>query len=191
MRKPRQCLRLIGVAGLIGLLLPAQPAFAHRFKCFASAEGQTISGYCWMAGGVRPKDVPLLVHGPQGETVLKTATGQDGTFTFTAKHRMDHHIIAETMGHRAEWVIKAAELPAALPAGSATVADAAAPAPAAPAMATEAMIEAAVARQISPLREELASFQDEVRIKDILGGLGWIVGLFGLAAWWHMHLRRP
>lgn len=177
----------IAIGGVMVGLLTAQPALAHRFKCFATAQAAAVSGYCWMSGGVRPPDVPLLIHGPDGSTVLKTTTGPDGQFTFTAARRMDHHIIAQTMGHRAEWVVRAAELPASLPAGP-TAADDMAATPADQAD-TEAVVEAAVARQIAPLREELAAFQDEVRFKDVLGGLGWIVGLFGLAAWAQVKLR--
>ncbi|MBK5965704.1 hypothetical protein CCR95_16830, partial [Thiocystis minor] len=47
-----------------------------------------------------------------------------------------------------------------------------------------AAIDQAVARQVRPLREQLIAAQDEVRLRDILGGLGYILGLTGLALWW-------
>ena len=45
------------------------------------------------------------------------------------------------------------------------------------------MIERAVARQIGPVREQLVSYEDEVRWRDVLGGLGYILGITGLAVW--------
>ncbi|NEX20507.1 carboxypeptidase regulatory-like domain-containing protein [Thiorhodococcus mannitoliphagus] len=45
-------------------------------------------------------------------------------------------------------------------------------------------IELAVARQIRPLREQLAASADSARLTDVLGGIGYILGITGLALWW-------
>jgi nickel transport protein len=50
--------------------------------------------------------------------------------------------------------------------------------------ALEAAIERAVARQVRPLREEVAAARDAARLQDILGGIGYLFGLTGLALWW-------
>lgn len=52
--------------------------------------------------------------------------------------------------------------------------------------ALENLITKAVAQQIRPLREQLNAYEDQVRLRDIVGGIGYIVGLAGLAMW----LRR-
>jgi hypothetical protein len=58
--------------------------------------------------------------------------------------------------------------------------------------ALEAAIERAVARQIGPLREQLLAAQERVLLRDVLGGLGYILGLTGLALWWTSRGRaRP
>jgi nickel transport protein len=44
-----------------------------------------------------------------------------------------------------------------------------------------ALIEQSVARQVRPLREQLDSYQETVRWHDVLGGIGYIIGLGGLA----------
>ena len=56
--------------------------------------------------------------------------------------------------------------------------------------ALESMIERAVARQVRPLREELMAAQDQARLHDILGGIGYILGLTGIALWWRAR-RSP
>jgi nickel transport protein len=45
------------------------------------------------------------------------------------------------------------------------------------------MIERAVARQVGPLREQLAGYEDTVRRHDVLGGLGYILGITGIACY--------
>jgi nickel transport protein len=46
------------------------------------------------------------------------------------------------------------------------------------------MVEQAVARQVRPLREQLIAHQDRIRLQDLLGGIGYILGLAGLVLWW-------
>ena len=45
------------------------------------------------------------------------------------------------------------------------------------------MIDRTVARHVGPLREQLDAFQDAIRFRDILGGLGWIIGVTGIACY--------
>ena len=111
-------------------------------------------------------------------------------------------------GHRAEWRVTVSELAGGFPGAatepverSSTAASAnrstespmrsdplpvsltqSAGAPSAP--ADLATIERAVARQIRPLREQLRAAQDQARLRDIMGGIGYILGLVGIALWW-------
>jgi nickel transport protein len=50
--------------------------------------------------------------------------------------------------------------------------------------ALTAAMELAVARQLRPLREELAAARSRASLRDVLGGIGYIIGLAGLALWW-------
>ena len=54
----------------------------------------------------------------------------------------------------------------------------------------EAKIEQAVARQVRPLREELLAAQGRAGLRDILGGIGYILGLVGLLIWWQSRRDR-
>ena len=110
--------------------------------------------------------------------------------------RQDYRVAVDSGdGHVAEALVRADELPPSLPtpAASATLPDPAAlvevpdPAPAptsidSPPLAAEA-IEAAVARQILPLRQQIDAMEDRARFSDIMGGVGSIFGLFGIWAW--------
>ncbi|MBR9726867.1 hypothetical protein ACFOD0_08245 [Shewanella intestini] len=52
----------------------------------------------------------------------------------------------------------------------------------------QAQTRAAIAQAIIPLRKQLDAFEAEIRFRDIIGGLGYIAGLFGL--WSMMRQRR-
>jgi nickel transport protein len=55
---------------------------------------------------------------------------------------------------------------------------------------TNTRVEQAVARQLGPLRDALRACEEQRRLRDILGGLGYIVGLAGLGLWWRSRRRR-
>jgi nickel transport protein len=56
--------------------------------------------------------------------------------------------------------------------------------------ALAAAIERAVARQVRPLREEALAAREAVQLRDVLGGLGYILGLAGLGLWWRCRRGR-
>ena len=90
--------------------------------------------------------------------------------------------------HRAEWPVAAAEF-------------ASGGAPAIPPdhgrpverndAALARLVEQAVARQLGPLRLELQQYADRVRLADLLGGIGFIFGLAGVALWWRSRQPPP
>jgi nickel transport protein len=122
---------------------------------------------------------------------------------------VDHLILAITSdGHQAEWRVPAAELATGFGYGGAIAQEAERPhrrdepviveTDASSTSATsvaildpalESAIERAVARQIRPLREQLVAAEDRIRFQDILGGIGYIMGLTGLALWWTSRRR--
>ena len=174
---------------------------------FAFADGARIEGSAYFAGGGRAAGAHILVKDAGGRTVAELSPAADGSFSYVAQAPVDHLIVADSGdGHRAEWKISAAELASGFAERKESVALQTAPRtdagasvaesatatsvqPTLPAPvidpALEAAIERAVARQMRPLREELIAARDAYRLRDILGGIGYIFGLAGLALWWH------
>ena len=187
--------RLALVTGCLLWALSAPPVEAHQLKLFAAAEGERIEGSVYFAGGGAAGGAAVTVRGPDGRLLAELVADGEGHFAFAAGQRVDHRLSAATgEGHSAEWTVSAAELPAGL-AQAAGGRPAAGPTPADPpagrdavvlpdAAALESMIERAVARQVRPLREELLAAQGRARVSDVLGGIGYIVGIAGLALWW-------
>jgi hypothetical protein len=42
---------------------------------------------------------------------------------------------------------------------------------------------------VRPLREELAEARARARVQDVIGGIGYIVGVAGLGLWWAARSR--
>jgi nickel transport protein len=95
-------------------------------------------------------------------------------------------------GHRGLFTVAEEELPESIPAPGelapvvpATDVDTH-PASVAEAQALPAdfdtRVEAAVARQLRPLREQLNGYETTIRIRDVMGGIGYLFGLAGLIA---------
>lgn len=196
-------MREAAVALLLALLAMsvAAPAEAHRLKAFASVDGMTINGSAYFSGMGMARGVEVEALAPDGSVLARTTTDDQGRFSVTIRRRVDHRIIVDAGdGHRAEYLVRAEEMPQSiaesleLPAD--IVAANAAPVPASPPPAAaggsavtiispelEQAVDHAVARHIGPLREQLDAFEDAIRFRDILGGLGWIVGITGVACY--------
>lgn len=177
------------VGGLLLCLSSVSPAFAHKMKVFASAQGAEVSGYAYFNTGDRAQDSLVVITTADGAKLAEMKTDGEGKFHFQALHRVDHTITVDAGdGHMASFTVKAAELPESLP-GTGIAKAAAEPPPAAspasvpiPADADlKAFIDQSVSRQIQPLREQIDAYQEKIWWHDVLGGIGYILGLGGLA----------
>lgn len=167
-----------------------------------------------VAQGVTEKDgtfkilLPSQISPPL-KIVLKAGDGHQNDFTLTAKDL--------GQGAPAPAPAASAQAPVAAPASSSSgTATPSAPSatgagqsfasaasgPSAPSPLDEArlaaLIEAAVSKavdeKLTPLKLQLARMAEEdqsARMRDIIGGLGWIIGLVGIAAWFKRPKNKP
>lgn len=174
-------------------LLLAGVSHAHGLNLFAAPEGDAIKGSVYFASGPA-KNITVKVFGPDDALLGETVSGEDGAFLWTPPQRCELRFVAETMdGHRAEFVVGASELSESLPEAAPVVAEPAPasaapqappPADAAPKEADlQQLIESAVRREVRPLRAQLDALEHATRLRDVLGGIGYIVGVAGLLAW--------
>ena len=171
------------------LLLPTGAA-AHKVKIFAAVKGDLIEGFGYYPGGGKYINSQVTVFAPSDQQAATINTKTDGTFSFRPTQRCDHLLVIATKdGHRAEFKVLAKNLASTLPdAGPAKINQAKTEVPqniSPPPTGTanlQKMIDSAVARQIVPLQEDIARYEQRVRLHDIIGGIGYIVGLFGIGA---------
>lgn len=152
---------------LILLLLPAT-AHAHKLKLFAAVEGKEIRGYAYVADGTRLKGVTVQVWAPQGRKAATLTTDHKGEFAFTPGERCPHRLVLWMEdGHGAEFRIPADELAEDLPAGN----------PPQPAGAEIRQLQ----QQILALRQQVDRLEEKKGLQDLIGGVGYILGLAGIA----------
>lgn len=201
-----------GLCFWAGVCLVAAPASAHRISVFAWVEGETVFLESKFAGGKKVQGGQIVVVDPEGHELLRGVTDERGEFSFKVPQRTDLKIILTAgQGHRAEWTIPAAEIepgaaepltqsnagkgasstmPAAQP-SSAAPAEAIKAIPAADLKQLEILIESILDKKLKPITKMLADAHDRgPSVRDILGGIGYILGLVGIAAYFHSRKKR-
>lgn len=155
--------------------LVSAPAAAHGLEVSAFAAGDRVEGSVRGSDGGPVAGARIRVMSPARRVLAELESDAEGGFVYLPAAPADLLIRAETLdGHAAEWALTAAEFSGAPPSRPGSKAD----------PDLELMIEQAVARQVRPLREQLIAHQDRIRLQDLLGGIGYILGLAGLVLWW-------
>lgn len=205
------------LALLSALVLAAAPALAHRVNVFAVLENGVVNGEGYFGGGSKALDSQVEITDASGALLASGRTGEDGGFRIALPAGAAPPltvVLKAGEGHRGEYTLTGQESTAGTePEASAPVpgAGAATAVPGASTMPVQAgsglamaqdpadarlsaLVQAAAARaveeKLTPLRLELAKIaeaEQATRLRDIVGGLGWIIGLIGLAAWF----KRP
>lgn len=172
------------------LMLHAPLAWTHGINLFATVEGTSIQGTLLYADGTPAVSAPVMAYAPDGEVIAEATTDNTGRFVFEARVRVRHRLVGDAgQGHRGLFTIAAEDLPASLPEPGAPVSEPLAepspietPTVEAGALPNDldARLEAAVARQLRPLREQLDGYENSIRVRDVMGGIGYLFGLAGL-----------
>lgn len=164
---------MAGALLVFALVLVTGPTQAHGLRLLVAEGPDTIGGQVLNAGGSPAAVLDVMLHDGSGAVVARTHTDEDGRFEFSPIPASEPPLFVEADGgdgHAARAPIRYAALHsgavAEAPGGSTQLA---------------AQIELAVARQITPLREQIAVWEERRRLRDVLGGLGYIAGLAGIA----------
>lgn len=189
------------------LLLTAGTAQAHRVNVFAWVEGDTVFVECKYPDGTKVHEGVIRVLDSAGRELLNGKTNTQGEFSFRIPKQEDLTVVLEAgMGHRGDWPLSKQDL---APGGEAPKPSPApmsqsAPKTGAPSSAAnesasgaafsaaggiDQAIEKALDKKLAPIMRILAEMQEQkVRLTDVLGGLGYIFGLVGVAAYFK---RKP
>ena len=167
------------------------PAMAHKVLLSVFPSGDVIEGEIGFSNGVMAVDQLVTVTGPDGAVLGETTTDADGFFLFRPELPVTHIFRGDLgAGHVAEVTMPAQEVATILgkprPASDTTITSGAvAPTNGTTTTASltveeRAVIAAAVRDEIRPLRREMAATREHRDLQSILGGRGYIFGLFGL-----------
>ncbi len=197
---------------IVMLLAIADLAAAHNVTIFAWVEGDMVHTESKFARGRKAKNAPIEVYDSSGKKLLDGKTNENGEFSFKAPVKTNLTIVLLAgMGHQAKWTVPASEFdgvndtpPNVTEAKSNTkppepdgVLEPVHPSQNMDAENIEAAVEKALDKKLPPLLDKklqpvinilVDSQQKDPTIRDILGGLGYIFGLIGVAA--YMNYRR-
>ena len=184
---------------LLCCLIHASPVHAHRVSIFGWTEADTVHTESKFSGGKRVQGGKVEVFDSSGKLLVAGRTDDKGLFSFKGPTSADLNIVLSAgMGHRNTWRLSAPEpggrdrdpfpeiqaRPEPAPRGPREDASTIPAGTAVPVRRIEAALSRQLDAKLQPLVKEMAACRDEgPTIRDILGGIGYILGLVGLGAY--------
>ena len=182
----------IGAVLLIGaaLSLVATPVWSHKVNIFAYVEADSVRTESYFADGRKCVNVAVSLLDASGETLAAQQTNEEGMASLPVpalppQERSDLRVVLQaSMGHRAEYVLSAGELWPGTISGRTADAQAAEDANRPTAVAGAALLtQETMAQQLAPLVQavrDLRREQERASVRDVIGGIGYILGLLGI-----------
>ena len=170
--------------------------FAHKVNIFAYVEGDKVYTESYFSDGKKCVESKIEVFDNQGNKQLEGLTDEEGMFSFKIplKDVIDGDlkiILTASMGHRAEYIIRADELgdvsglieekieePVSAVSPEISSVDL---------KEIQSLIEDTLDEKLKPIiremREIRKSQEDRISPTEIIGGIGYIIGIFGIIAY--------
>ena len=192
-----------GIFLLIASFMLVLPVQAHNIVSGAYVDGMTVEGEIGFSNGeMASPGVEITITDSNGHSLGKTQTEADGLFSFVASQPVEHIFKANLgAGHVAEIIVAAGDFSntntSATTPGTTTTTDRQQTPGSTSATSTvsatdiERIVRKAVAQQVKPLQKELRAYKEKMMFRDITGGLGFIFGMFGIAAWLASRKTKP
>ncbi len=173
-------------------------ALAHKVRVFAYESGGKIITEAKFNNGRPAKNSTINVTDNSDQSVLlQGSTDDEGIFRFAVpplatQKRMDLNIIVDVgEGHKGSWLLKSSDYLVDISAQKVPSLQSPMPLPVSKEQSDkgdcselEQLIEQVVARELAPIKRTLAQTSErKLSLQDILGGLGYIFGLAGFAAY--------
>jgi nickel transport protein len=171
--------------------------WAHKVNVFAWVEGDTVFVEGYFPGGKKSQGSLVEVFNPAGTKLLEGRTNEKGEFSFKIPERTDLKIVlTASMGHKNDFIVPASdfqEVGSAPSSPSRSLAERAQDSAAHPADMgqMEEMIDRALDRKLAPVIKLIRDTRREgPTIAEIVGGIGYIFGLFGLVMYFKSRKER-
>ena len=189
-----------------------EQALAHRAMIFAWVDGDTIHTQCKLSGGKKVKGGNVIVFDPEGTLLLEGKTDENGMFSFRIPQRTELKIVLKaSMGHQAEWTIRSEEFMTTESENntSETVKTASVEKnfdskgvetnekasehinPGLEKEEIQKIIDASLDRKLAPVMDMMTKTYDQgPGLTEIMGGIGYIIGLVGIALYFSNRRKR-
>lgn len=192
----------MAVIGFILLSFLCSEAFAHKVSIFAWSEEGFVVGKTGFSVGPPPKLAEIIVEDKEtGAILLTTRTDKEGKFSFkppanALENRLTLRLIVKAgPGHQGEWLLPPEDYismdskpvyPVEITSPSVVTSqeqgdysshiDVA---------VVQKIVEDALDEKLAPVKRMLVEAQDKgPQLSEVVAGVGYIFGLFGLLAYW-------
>jgi len=191
------CSKLFGfMLFMMACVVWTGPAVAHKVTIFAWVEGDKIFTESKFSGGKRVKRGEVIVYDLTGKQLLEGKTDDRGEFSFKIPKRTGMKVVLRAgMGHRGEWTIPASELggapgpnsePAASKKTGSRMLELQETTPHISLEQIRTVVEQALDQRLKPVMKILVESREHgPTFRDIFGGIGYILGLVGVAAYFN------
>lgn len=170
---------------LMCLCMPL-PAMAHKVIMAVFPSGNAIEGELGLSNGTMAIAQTIIITDDTGTELGRTQTDENGFFIYTPTQATAHNFYANMgAGHigRVEMsALDVADIMGVAPSAPTTVATEGPTTTGAAPLSADVKGEIAemIRDEIRPLRREIAASREHANVQSILGGIGYILGLFGL-----------
>jgi nickel transport protein len=169
------------IAMILIMLMPPM-AQAHGIIASVYPSGDHIEGEVALSNGTVAQNLDVIITADDGSILGRSKTDGDGFFSYTPTAPVTHHFTANMgAGHVAQLQMSAAEVAQIL--GQSPITQAA-PTQTTAAIAPAASFDPALLQplrdDIRAVRREVVAAKQERQLHSILGGIGYVLGLFGL-----------
>jgi len=164
--------------------------FAHKVNIFAYVEGDKVYTESYFNDGKKCIESKIEVFDNQGNKLLEGLTDEEGAFSFEIPSGDEDLkiVLTASMGHRAEYSISADELrgtaglikeepeePVSVISPETSSVDL---------KEIQSIIEDTLDEKLKPIMREIKKSQeDKISPTEIIGGIGYIIGIFGIVAY--------
>ena len=193
------------------------PAYAHKVMIFAWVDGDTVFTQSKFSGGKKVKGGKIAVYNTHEKILLEGKTDDEGEFSFKVPEKTTLKIVLYAgAGHRAEWTLPKEDIEemseekpaksflkkpqATMPANTipseptesrADEMPQAQQPPGPGADEIEQAVEKALDKKLKPVIKMLNESLDRgPTVSEILGGIGYILGLMGVGAYFHYRRKK-
>lgn len=175
---------------LVFFFCTIQHVFAHKVTVFGWKEGDRVFTESRFSGGKRVKNGRIEVYDDSGAKLLEGRTDDQGCFSFAVPEGKGLDIVLKAgAGHQGHWeipvdsnekennvIVEKTKKREDLQANPEEL---------------EAIVEKVMDKKLKPVITMLMEQQNSgPSVTDIIGGIGYIIGLTGLAAWFSGRNRK-
>ncbi len=174
------------LSSILILIIFNLTASAHKVNIFAYSENGMVYTESYFNDGKKVQNGTVKVYDNETNKLLITGkTNKSGEFTFKIPEQTDLKIVIEAgLGHRNVYVLKDEEVtrPDIETSNTGPINQ-----------NQEKLIERIVDKKTEPIMKRLSNIEKQIQkpgLSEILGGLGYIIGLMGIAAYFKSKKRN-